>query len=59
MMLVFLKVFSDFSSAESLGLVAASDVGQVLPSPALGQKQLKPQAKGVVGYREEESVLVR
>lgn len=34
---------SDFSSSDSLGLAAASDVGQVPPSPVLEQKQLKLQ----------------
>lgn len=36
---------------------SAADVGQVLPSPALGQKPLKLQASGVTGCSEEESVL--
>lgn len=55
---IFLKIFSDFSSADNLGLAAVSGVGR--GSLALPwSRSSRAQAKGMTGCREEESVLLR
>lgn len=55
---IFLKIFSDFSSADNLGLAAVSGVGR--GSLALPwSRSSRAQAKGMTDCREEESVLLR